>query len=116
MKLKITLAFISLAFVFSCKKETGSDALIGKWRTTEIFFMANTSGGPLYIQFIWPGKVQSTYITKCTGYSTDGNTLTLKYTGAPVSQATYTYTIKQDTLTLYPGAGLSGGNMIFVKE
>jgi len=116
MKLKITLAFISLAFVFSCKKETSSDALTGKWRTTEIFFMANASGGLLYIQFIWPGKVQSTYFSKCTAYSINGSNLTLKYTGAPVSQVIYTYTIKRDTLTLYPNDSSSGGNMTFVKE
>ncbi|MBS1532409.1 MAG: hypothetical protein JSU01_19055, partial [Bacteroidetes bacterium] len=97
MKLKITLAFILLLSAFSCKKETGSDALTGKWRTTEILFTGNMSEGPLYIQFIWPGKVQSTFFSKCTGYSTSGDKLTLKNTGAAVSQLNYTYTIKHDT-------------------
>ena len=116
MKPKIILAFILLTFAFSCKKEAGRDALTGKWRTTEILFTANISE-PLYIQFIWPGKVQSSFFSKCTGYSTSGDGLTLKYTGATISQAAYTYTIKQDTLTLYPiecaGAGC---NLTFVKE
>jgi hypothetical protein len=115
MKLKITLAFILLAFVCSCKKDANSDAITGKWRTTEIFFTANMSE-PLYIQFIWPGKVQSTFFSKCTGYSINGSNLTLKNTGAQVSQLNYTYAIKQDTLTLYPIDNSNGGNLTFVKE
>jgi hypothetical protein len=116
MKLKTTLAFILLLFAFACKKNAESDAVTGKWRTTEIFFTSANSDGPLYIQFIWPGKVQSTYFSKCTGYSIKGNNLTLENTGAP--NLTYSYTIKSDTLTLYNAAGCSTGNCnaAFVKE
>src|SRR3569623_1532836 len=98
MKPKTILAFILLAFAFSCKKEAGSDALTGKWRTTEILYTNNTSE-PLYIQFIWPGKVQSTFFSKCTGYIASSDGLTLKYTNATISEASYGYNIKQDTLT-----------------
>src|SRR5579871_6473538 len=100
MKSKIILGFILLASTFSCKKESGSDALTGKWRTTEIFYTANISE-PLYVQFIWPGKVQSTFFGNCTGYTMSGDNLTLKFNGAAdLTQTTYTYSIKQDTLTL----------------
>jgi hypothetical protein len=116
MKLKITLGLILLACTFSCKKEARSDALTGKWRTTEILFTANMSE-PLYIQFIWPGKVQSTFFSKCTGYSASGDGLTLKYTDATISQASYMYNIKHDTLTLYPiDCSGAGCNLTFVKE
>ena len=115
MKLKITLAAILLIFAFSCKKDTTSDAITGKWRTTEILLTDNISE-PLYIQFIWPGKVQSTYFSKCTGFSIDGDNLTLKNTGATVSQLNYKYSIKQDTLTLYPTDNSSNSYLTFVKE
>jgi hypothetical protein len=121
MKTKITLAFILLAFTFSCKKDANSDALTGKWRTTEILFTANMSE-PLYIQFTPPGKVQSTYFQYCTGYTVTDNILTLKYTGSPgIAQATYSYSIKNDTLSLYPNnspesANGNGVDLTFVKE
>jgi hypothetical protein len=115
MKLKITLASILLIFAFSCKKDATNNAIVGKWRTTEILLTANISE-PLYIQFIWPGKVQSTYFSKCTGFSINGDNLTLKNTGAAVSQLTYTYSIKQDTLTLYPTDNSSNSYLTFVKE
>jgi hypothetical protein len=115
MKLKITLASVLLIFAFSCKKEATSNPIVGKWRTTEILFTANISE-PLYIQFIWPGKVQSTYFSKCTGFSIDGSDLTLKNTGAAVSQLNYRYSIKQDTLTLYPTDNSANSDLTFVKE
>lgn len=117
MKLKITLAFILLASAFSCKKEANSDALTGKWRTTEILLTPATNQ-PLYIQFSWPDKAQSTFFPNCTGYSLNGNNLTLKNTGIAATQVTYTYTIKQDTLTLYPtnSSDCSGCSFPFVKE
>jgi hypothetical protein len=115
MKPKIILAFILLLSAFSCKKEASSDALTGKWRTTEILFTTNMSE-PLYIQFIFPGKVQSTFFSKCTGYNINGGDLTLKYTGASISQAAYTYSIKQDTLTLNQNNCTSGCTLTFVKE
>ena len=119
MKLKITLGLILLLFAFSCKKDANGGPIVGKWRTTEMFFTMSSISEPLYIQFISPDKVQSTFFSKCTGYSTNGNELTLKYTGASISQATYTYTIKQDTLILYPdpsSSECSGCNFTFVKE
>jgi hypothetical protein len=117
MKLKIIPGLILLACTFSCKKETHSDALTGKWRTTRILYTNNSMSGPLYIQFIWPGKVQSTFFSKCTGYSASSDGLTLKFTGAEISQASYMYNIRQDTLTLYPIECSGGGcNLTFVKE
>jgi len=120
MKLKITLAFILLLSAFSCKKDANGGPIVGKWRTTEIFLMTNISE-PLYIQFMSPNKVQSTFFSKCTGYSINGDNLTLKNTGAAVSQLNYSYTIKQDTLTLHPSdsstSNSSGeANLTFVKE
>lgn len=120
---KIILAFILLLFAFSCKKDANGGSIIGKWRTTEFYFASNgplqytaqTPAGPLYIQFNWPGTVQSTYFTKCTGYSIKGNNLTLINTGA--ANITCVYTIKSDTLTLSPDNCPSGNcNTIFVKE
>jgi hypothetical protein len=120
MKLKITLALILLLSAFSCKKDANGGPVVGKWRTTEIFLMTNISE-PLYIQFISPDKVQSTFFSKCTGYSINGDNLTLKNTDAQVSQLNYTYSIKQDTLTLHPSdsstiANSNGVDLTFVKE
>ena len=116
MKSRFTLVLLLLIGAFSCKKESGSDALTGKWRTTEILFTDNSSSGPLYIQFIWPGKVQSTFFSACTGYTLNGNNLLLINTGAQVSQLSYTYSIKQDTLTLDQNNCTSGCTLTFVKE
>ena len=117
LKSKITLGLFFLICAFSCKKESGSDALTGKWRTTEILFTAANSSGPLYIQFIWPGKVQSTFSLACTGYSISGHNLTLKFNGAAdLTQTTYTYSIKQDTLTLYQTNCSNNCTLTFVKE
>lgn len=115
MKLKITLAFMFFAFVFSCKKDATNNPLTGKWRTTDIFYTSNMSE-PLYIQFIWPGKVKSTYFSKCTSYSAEGNNLTLINTGTPITKLTFTYTISQDSLTLYPSDNFNNSNLTFVKE
>lgn len=116
--MKIILALIVLLSAFSCKKDAKTDALTGKWRTTQIFYLANTNmSEPLYIQFISPGKVQSTYFQYCTGYSVNGNDLTLKYTGSPgITQATYAFSIKHDTLTLYIGDSTGAPDLTFVKE
>ncbi len=117
MKLKITLVLLLVSFAFGCKKETNGDALTGKWRTTEILFTSNSNSGPLYIQFIWPGNVQSTFFTECIGYNISGKNLTLKFNGAAdLTQATYTYTIKQDTLKLNQNNCTSNCSLTFVKE
>ena len=117
MKSKITLVLLILFCAFSCKKESGSDALTGKWRTTEILFTAANTSGPLYIQFIWPSKVQSTFFSACTGYSISGSNLTLKFTGAAdLTQTTYAYAIKQDTLTLNQNNCSNNCTLTFVKE
>lgn len=116
MKLTIIPGLILLACTFSCKKEAHSDALTGKWRTTQILYTANLSE-PLYVQFIWPGKVQSTFFSKCTGYSASGHDLTLKFTNSTISQASYTFYIKQDTLTLSPiELSCAACGLTFVKE
>jgi hypothetical protein len=116
MKLKIALAFILLLSAFSCKKDANNGPLIGKWRTTQIFYMNYMAEQP-YIQFSPQGKVQSTYFSNCTGYSTSGNNLTLKFTGPPgLTEATYAYRIKNDTLTLYTGDSTGAPDKTFVKE
>jgi hypothetical protein len=116
MKLKIILGFVLLLAAFSCKKDANGGPIIGKWRTTEILFTANISE-PLYIQFISPDKIQSTFFSKCTGYNIKGDNLTLKYADASISQVTYTYTIRQDTLTLNADDCPDGGcSLTFVKE
>ena len=118
MKLKITLASILLLVVFSCKKGANNGPIVGKWRSTQLLLM-NAISEPLYVQFNASGTVQSTYFTNCTGYSVTGNDLTLKYTGSSISQVDYTYSIKQDTLTLYPTDATTscvGCSFSFVKE
>jgi len=117
MKPKIILVFILLLSAFSCKKEAKTDALTGKWRTTALLYTTNMTEAP-YIQFIYPGKVQSTYFQYCTSYSVNGSALTLKYTGSPsISQENYTYYIKQDTLTLNTNDPTANSfPLTFVKE
>ena len=116
MKPKITLAFLLLLSIFSCKKDSNNYPLVGKWRTTEILYTAILTEPP-YIQFSSAGKVQSTFFFYCTGYSVNGNDLTLKYTGSPsLTQVNYTYTIKGDTLTMRADTCSSNCNLTFVKE
>ncbi|MGZ3777099.1 MAG: hypothetical protein ACXVIY_05125 [Mucilaginibacter sp.] len=121
MKTKFTLALILLALAFSCKKDANSSPIDGKWRTTEILFTPNMTEA-LYIQFIPPGKVQSTFFSNCSGYSINGNDLTLKYnSSSSINQASYTYSIKNDTLSLSPVNGPESANgssivLTFVKE
>ncbi len=116
MKTKLVLAFLLLTFAYSCKKDANSSLVIGKWRTTEILFTANMSE-PLYIQFMSPARVQSTFFSDCTGYSISGDNLTLKFTGAAdLTQLSFTYSIKGDTLILNQNNCSSGCNLSFVKE
>lgn len=128
MKLKIASAFIFLLFAFSCKKDA-NNSLIGKWRTTQIYYAAdgqgmymtkygiNTAGGQLYVQFGLAGTIQSTFFADSRSYSVKGNQITINLTGAAdVTQATYAYTIKNDTLKMYPNEGCSGCVFPFVRE
>ena len=129
MKLKIALGLVIVLFAFSCKKDSNSNPLIGKWRSTEIYYPPdgegmymtkygiNTANGELYVQFGQGGAIQSTFFSDPTSYSTKGNAITIYFTGAAdLTQSNFTYTIKKDTLTLYPTSDCSGCSFPFVKE
>jgi hypothetical protein len=117
MKPKITAVLIVLLFAFSCKKDSNSPSLAGKWQYAgPILFTVNIAGG-LYVQFETNGQVQSTYFTDCTKYSITGNnSVALTFTGQYAGTDAYDYSINGDTLKMTAKNCTQGCTVPFVRD